>query len=361
MFAIAKYRTIQTNYWNDPYVETLPPEGRAFYIYLMTSSHTSNVGVLEISHARMAFETGWSVETVEKILKRLEADGKITTDQNYVLVNNFIKNQTNTSPKMLSNLKEYLQDITSTKILHTLSIRYPSLKIELNEVGIPYGYPIDTVSIPYGYPTDTLPIPPREKERELEEEKELELELEGEKELELERELEGEMQKGEPSSTAGAVDACPHGKIISLFAEILPELPVVKVMSETRKKTLRARWREDKERQNLDWWRDYFLRVKASDFLMGRVPSREGKAPFMATFDWLINPQNMAKTVEGNYANRASPPAISGGARRYERPLSAAEQMRAMADRIRAEAEGKENSGIIGINTGGGGILDVGI
>lgn len=41
--------------------------------------------------------------------------------------------------------------------------------------------------------------------------------------------------------------------------------------------------------------------VSNSDFLMGRTG---GQRPFEATFDWFIKPNNFAKVLDGNYANR---------------------------------------------------------
>ncbi len=88
---------------------------------------------------------------------------------------------------------------------------------------------------------------------------------------------------------------CPHKDIVAIYHEVLPELRGVKVWNSTREKRLRARWREDKARQSLDWWRKYFESVRASDFLMGR------KGDWTADFDWLICPANMAKVLEGRY------------------------------------------------------------
>ena len=47
---------------------------------------------------------------------------------------------------------------------------------------------------------------------------------------------------------------CPHEKIIKLYHQILPELPQVKIWNDTQKKILRTRWKEDPERQNIEWW-----------------------------------------------------------------------------------------------------------
>ena len=99
----------------------------------------------------------------------------------------------------------------------------------------------------------------------------------------------------EAGEKPASVPPCPHKDIVAIYHEVLPELRAVKVWNSTREKRLRARWREDKARQTLDWWRKYFESVRASDFLMGR------KADWSADFDWLICPTNMAKVLEGRY------------------------------------------------------------
>ena len=99
----------------------------------------------------------------------------------------------------------------------------------------------------------------------------------------------------EAGEKPASVPPCPHKDIVAIYHEVLPELRAVKVWNSTREKRLRARWREDKSRQTLDWWRKYFESVRASDFLMGR------KADWSADFDWLICPTNMAKVLEGRY------------------------------------------------------------
>lgn len=99
----------------------------------------------------------------------------------------------------------------------------------------------------------------------------------------------------EAGEKSASVPPCPHKDIVAIYHEVLPELRAVKLWNSTREKRLRARWREDKARQTLDWWRKYFESVRASDFLMGR------KADWSADFDWLICPTNMAKVLEGRY------------------------------------------------------------
>jgi hypothetical protein len=162
---------------------------------------------------------------------------------------------------------------------------------------------MDTLSIPYQEKKtddDTLSIPCQE--RELEREKELELELE--KEVELERKTGAGNCPALAVPVDKPVDNCPTKQIIELYHEVLPELPQVREWAEASRKMLVSRWREKKERQSLDWWRDYFQKVKESNFLTGKTEGRNGNAPFVASLEWLVRPTNLAKVLNGNYANR---------------------------------------------------------
>lgn len=100
---------------------------------------------------------------------------------------------------------------------------------------------------------------------------------------------------------------CPHEDIIAAYHEILPELDRVRAWHEQRQRWLRSRWREDPERQSLDWWRNFFGYVRESDFLMGRAaPDRHTGRAFMADLEWLVRPTNFAKVLEGRYENRGA-------------------------------------------------------
>lgn len=96
--------------------------------------------------------------------------------------------------------------------------------------------------------------------------------------------------------TLSETDVCPHQKIIGLYHEILPELPKVKTWPAPLQAILRARWKEDETRQELEWWKRYFQYVNESDFLMGRT-----KEAFRADLEWLVRPRNFTKIANGRY------------------------------------------------------------
>ncbi|MCV3907890.1 DUF1376 domain-containing protein [Pseudomonas aeruginosa] len=108
----------------------------------------------------------------------------------------------------------------------------------------------------------------------------------------------------QPESLNGhqhGIKPCPAQAIADLYHQVLPELPAVALLNDTRRRHLQARWREHEAHRSLDFWRELFETVKASPFLMGNVPGRNGAKPFRATFDWIIAPSNFVKIVEGNY------------------------------------------------------------
>lgn len=106
-------------------------------------------------------------------------------------------------------------------------------------------------------------------------------------------------ERPKPSAPAGP---CPHVEIIRLFGERLPMGRQVRpeLWNGQRARMLQARWREDKKRQTIGWWADFFDYCAKSPFLSGKV-SRPGRDPFQVSLDWLITPGNFAKVMEGAY------------------------------------------------------------
>ncbi len=91
----------------------------------------------------------------------------------------------------------------------------------------------------------------------------------------------------------------PYDKIVEAYHEELPMLPSVRLLSKHLKAAIRARWFSGRERQNLQWWRDYFRLVAGCKFLLG-VNDREWRADLM----WLVGPRNMEKILNGRYSDR---------------------------------------------------------
>lgn len=121
---------------------------------------------------------------------------------------------------------------------------------------------------------------------------------EAEANLDLESDLETKKDSNPPQAASTASPPkVPIAQIVADYHDTCKSLPRVTVVTDSRTKAIKARWREAGEK--LDWFRELFRKAEASDFVSGR----SGKWT-NANFDWLMNPSNSLKVIEGNYDNR---------------------------------------------------------
>ena len=68
---MAIYRHVHVEFWKDPKVlEELTPEDKLFFIYLLTNPNTTQIGVYKITKKQIAFELGFSIESVNALMDR---------------------------------------------------------------------------------------------------------------------------------------------------------------------------------------------------------------------------------------------------------------------------------------------------
>ena len=106
----------------------------------------------------------------------------------------------------------------------------------------------------------------------------------------------------EPDITTSSVktDRCPTAQIIELFHTHAPSLVQPKIVPDSVKAQIAARWRESEIHQSLDFWSGFFAYCEQSDFLAGRTDGRGGK-PFRAGLEWVVKASSFAKIINGNY------------------------------------------------------------
>ena len=93
--------------------------------------------------------------------------------------------------------------------------------------------------------------------------------------------------------------------IADMYNEICISFPRLTALSDSRKKTIKARMNTYTE----DDFRTLFQKAEQSDFLKGK-----NKQDWRANFDWLLKDSNMAKVLDGNYDNKdASQPKANKG------------------------------------------------
>ncbi|MEB6548827.1 DNA replication protein DnaD [Heyndrickxia sporothermodurans] len=70
---MAKYRMVGTDFWKNPIViEEMIPEEKYFHLYLLTNPHTTQIGIYRITKKQMAFDLGYSIESVQSLMERFE-------------------------------------------------------------------------------------------------------------------------------------------------------------------------------------------------------------------------------------------------------------------------------------------------
>lgn len=104
----------------------------------------------------------------------------------------------------------------------------------------------------------------------------------------------GKESKEESMSSDDDAFALRYQDVMDLFNQICQSLPKAKELTDKRKrqmKTIFQRFKPD--------FKEVFERVEKSDFLTGRNGKWNG-----CSFDWILNPSNFVKVIEGNYDNK---------------------------------------------------------
>ncbi|MCX6162227.1 MAG: hypothetical protein NTV87_12950 [Ignavibacteriae bacterium] len=89
-----KLRSINVHFWDDTYIIRLNQKEKLLFLYLLTNSLCNLIGVYEITSHRICFDTGLEPDDVSAILKKFEQDDKIIFTGGYIILINFVKNQT---------------------------------------------------------------------------------------------------------------------------------------------------------------------------------------------------------------------------------------------------------------------------
>ncbi|OQD30786.1 DnaD domain-containing protein [Bacillus toyonensis] len=118
---MAVYRNVQVNFWQDEFILDLTPEERYFYIYLLTGTKTKQCGIYILPKRVAELETGYSMETVEKLLNRFVAYGKILYDAETKEL--YILNWLHYNPILNTNVEKCvlreLKTVKNKEFIHT--------------------------------------------------------------------------------------------------------------------------------------------------------------------------------------------------------------------------------------------------
>lgn len=123
---MSKFRQIQTSFWSDTYIqEEMTAEDKYFYLYLMTNEFTTQIGIYPITKKQMAFDLGYSIESVQALLQRFETYHKLIkydTETREIILLKWAENNLNIGGKPVQDLIK--KEISQVKNKEFLSLMF---------------------------------------------------------------------------------------------------------------------------------------------------------------------------------------------------------------------------------------------
>ncbi len=141
---MADFRQVFTRIWDDEWFADLAPEGKTFWLYLLTNARTSVAGIYTLPRRVIAGECGLPEETVTRLLGAFAAARKIVYDDKTMWVVNMRRYQQTKSGKVQTGITNDIAKLPDSAVKR--------LYLQCIETGI------DTLSIVYPYTMDSPSI-----------------------------------------------------------------------------------------------------------------------------------------------------------------------------------------------------------
>ena len=242
------YRSVEVKFWSDPWIRKQDFSVRYLYLYLITNAHTHPSGLYNISLDTIIKETGLLPKQVRYGIDTLSKTHRCRID---------------TQSEVVWVCKMHLYQCRGGKMRR--AIEKHILNFHPSELLADF--------------CDTLSIGVHIRNR-IQEQK---------------QEAEAEKNASEDSPVSyreNSVESTLLSQIVSAWNEIIPA-PKARGVTAERKRHIKARIHGGDAGNDITWWREYFIKISESRFLM------QGHNWF--TFDWCLNQQNMTKILEGAY------------------------------------------------------------
>jgi hypothetical protein len=131
---MAIFRKIHVHFWSDVFIQSLTPEQKFFFLYLLTNERTKQCGIYEITTRQISYDTGYNVETISKLLLFFESAGKVlySRETNEIAIKNWDRYNKSSSPKVKKLVSQEYASVKQRKLIEyiqetdTVSIQYKS-------------------------------------------------------------------------------------------------------------------------------------------------------------------------------------------------------------------------------------------
>lgn len=134
------FRIVYTEFWNDPKVmEDMTPEDKYFYLYLLTNPCTNMIGIYRIVKKQMAFDLGYSIESVNSLMDRFINSHKLilyNENTKEICIKNYGKYNLNKGGKpMIDCIKKDLGNVVDKTFIKEIvaNVKNASIKQLIEE------------------------------------------------------------------------------------------------------------------------------------------------------------------------------------------------------------------------------------
>lgn len=116
---MAIFRKIHIQFWSDVFIQSLTPEQKFFFLYLLTNERTKQCGIYEITTRQISYDTGYNVETINRLIDFFTTSGKIkySRETNEIGIKNWDKYNGSRSPDVKSLVNKELKSIKNRKLI----------------------------------------------------------------------------------------------------------------------------------------------------------------------------------------------------------------------------------------------------
>jgi len=277
------YGKVHTSFWSSATIRELSEDGRMLAMYLLSSPHGNIAGVFRIPDGYVCEDLQWSSERVSKGFTELFQKGfanRCETTKWVWIIKHFEWNP----------LENPNQRKSATKISASIP---DGCGWKLDFMRVCGGF-MGVDSPPKTNPSETVSKPFLNQEQEQEQDKNTE--------------PDGSVASRKPAT---GLPPCPIEQVVDVYHELLPELPRVRLMDDTRKRSISRMWRwvltskkpdgtrrAETADEAVGWVQDFFGRARDNDFLMGRGSRANGHENWRCDLDFLLSVKGMKHVIE---------------------------------------------------------------
>jgi len=284
---MAKYRYVYTEFWTDPKVsEEMTPEDKLFWIYCLTNPAVSQIGVYTITKKAMAYELGYSQESVNSLIDRFENHHKLiryNSETREIAIKNWgLYNYKKGGKPICDAIKADLKKVKDLELVRwalnscLTSIKADEMNREIVSIMMNFlgDVPKELIDDTFHDTSNDTPT------------------LGEQKENENKNEIQKEKIKEEKEHD---VVNSPYQEIVELFNKTCISLPKVIQLTTPRKQAIDALLAVFND---ITTFSMLFDRAQNSSYLTGKNDSG-----WRADFDFLLKEEKAIKVLEGGYDN----------------------------------------------------------